>query len=112
VVSWWEQLQKAKAEAAAEITSHPWKLRLQRVQGKVDYDGLERVSTQALLDLLELPQNRRTAGTFRRLAVLMRELGWSPLRLRDLTGGGYKEQIRGYCRPALQHPNRSGDYTT
>ena len=26
------------------------------------------------------------------------ELGWKAVRVRDLTGGGYKEQIRGYAR--------------
>jgi len=31
---------------------------------------------------------------------VMRELGWTPVRVRDLTRGGYKEQVRGYCRDA------------
>ena len=26
--------------------------------------------------------------------------GWTPVRVRDLTRGGYKEQVRGYCRDA------------
>ena len=26
----------------------------------------------------------------------MGELGWTPVRVRDLTRGGYKEQVRGY----------------
>ena len=55
------------------------------MRGKVDfYDGLERV----------------TAGTLRRLAKVMAELGWTAVRVRDLTRGGYFEQIRGYCRDA------------
>jgi hypothetical protein len=71
------------------------------VRGKIDfYDRLERISTQRLLDLLEVPQRNRTAGTFRRLSKLMTELGWSAVRVRDLTRGGYKEQVRGYCRDA------------
>jgi hypothetical protein len=71
------------------------------VRGKVDfYDGLERVSSQTLLDLLEVPQHDRRAGTFRRLAKVMAELGWMAVRVRDLTRGGYKEQVRGYCRDA------------
>jgi hypothetical protein len=65
----------------------PWRLTLERVRGKVDFfDGLERNSSQTLLNLLEVPQ--RT------------ELGWSAVRVRDLTRGGYKEQVRGYCREA------------
>jgi len=74
---------------------------LQRVGGKVDfYDRLERISSQTLLDLLEVPQRNRTAGTFRRLSKVMAELGWTAVRLRDLTRGGCKEQVRGYCRDA------------
>jgi hypothetical protein len=72
------------------------------VRGKIDFDGLERVSSQTLLDLLEVPQNSRTAGTCRRVAGIMRELGWTPVRVRDLTRGGYKEQVRGYARDARQ----------
>jgi hypothetical protein len=76
----------------------PWLAPLQRVRGKVEFDGLERVSSQFLLDLLEVPQRSRTAGTYRRLAKLMAALGWTAVRVRDLTRGGYKEQVRGYCR--------------
>ena len=72
---------------------------LERVRGKVDfYDGLERIASQTLLDLLEVPQRHRTSGVFRRLAKLMAELGWASVRVRDLARGGYKEQVRGYCR--------------
>jgi hypothetical protein len=35
---------------------------LHRFRGKVDFDGMERVSSQALLDMLELPQRSRIAG--------------------------------------------------
>jgi hypothetical protein len=66
----------------------PHQLRHARVRGKVDfYDGLERVSSQTLLDLLEVPQRKRTAATFRRLAKVMAELGWTAVRVRDLTRG-------------------------
>jgi hypothetical protein len=51
--------------------------------------------------MLEVPQRSRTAGTYRRLAKLMAELGWSAVRVRDMTRGGYKEQVRGYVRDGL-----------
>src|SRR5579862_8584397 len=70
MLSWAERLQGARAEAATQ-KADPWHLRLERVRGKVDYDGLERVSTQSLLDLLEVPQRSRTTGVFRRLARIM-----------------------------------------
>jgi len=52
-MSFLSELKIAQAELAARETDHPWKQCLQRVQGKVDYDGLARVSTQTLLDILE-----------------------------------------------------------
>lgn len=94
-----ERLETARAELAAPAAD-PWRLRLERVRGKVDYDRLERISTQTLMDLLEVPLRGRTAGTSRRLAKVMRQLGWAPVRVRDFNGRGYKEQIRGYCREA------------
>src|ERR1700755_2096025 len=81
-----------------EQPADPWLAPLQRVRGKVEFDGQERVSSQTLLDMLEVPQHNRTAGTYRRLAKLMSELGWTAVRVRDLTRGGYKEQVRGYVR--------------
>jgi hypothetical protein len=89
------------AKTTAAESADPWRQRLERVRGKVDFfDRLERISTQTLLDLLEVPQRDRRAGTFRRLAKVMAELGWTAVRVRDLTRGGYKEQVRGYCREA------------
>ncbi len=93
-----ERLREARAEL--EAPADPWLAPLHRVRGKVEFDGQERVSSQMLLDVLEVPQRSRTAGTYRRLAKLMAELGWTAVRVRDLTRGGYKEQVRGYVRNA------------
>ena len=92
-----ERLRHAQI-AASQEDDDPWLTPLQRVRGKVEFDGLERVSSQTLLDMLEVPQRSRTAGTYRRLAKLMAELSWTAVRVRDLTRGGYKEQVRGYVR--------------
>ena len=78
----------------------PWLAPLQRVRGKVEFDGMERMSSQTLLDMLQVPQRSRTAGTYRRLAKLMGELGWTAVRVRDFTRAGYLEQVRGYLRRA------------
>src|SRR3954451_4102738 len=91
------------ASMAVERPADPWLAPLQRVRGKVEFDGLERVSSQTLLDVLQVAQRSRTAGTYRRLAKLMAELGWTAVRVRDLTRGGYKEQVRGYCRDRRNH---------
>jgi hypothetical protein len=99
-----ERMREEEAKAAAAESADPWRLTLERVRGKIDFfDRLERISSQALLDLLEVPQRQRTAGTFRRLCKIMTELGWTAVRVRDLTRGGYKEQVRGYCRDARIH---------
>jgi hypothetical protein len=85
-----DRMREEEAEAAAAEAADPWRLTLERVRGKIDfYDRLERISSQTLLDLLEVPQRNRTAGTFRRLSKVMTELGWTALRVRDLTRGGY-----------------------
>jgi hypothetical protein len=98
-------MREEAAKAAAIESADPWLPRLERVQGKVDfYDRVERISSQTLLDLLEVPQRNRTAGTYRRLAKVMAELAWTAVRVRDLTRGGYKEQIRGYCRASTERP--------
>ena len=94
-LSFRERMRKAAAAESAE----PWRLTLERMRGKVDFfDRLERISSQTLLDVLEVPQRNRTAGTYRRLAKVMAQLGWTAVRVRDLTRGGYKEQVSGHCR--------------
>jgi uncharacterized protein with PIN domain len=98
-MSWLGKLHEAQAELAARNTDL-WLLRLERVRGQVGDDGIERISTQTLFDHLEVLQRSRGAGACRRLAQVMRELGWTAVRVRDLTRGGYKEQVRGYCRDA------------
>ena len=96
-MAWLTELHKAKAEIIAR-QADPWRVRLERVRGQVGDDGIERISTQTLFDHLEIFQRSRGAGACRRLAKVMRDLGWTPVRVRDLTRGGYKEQVRGYCR--------------
>jgi hypothetical protein len=98
-MSWSGKLEQAQAETAARHID-PWRLPLERVRGKTDYDGIERVTTQMLLDVLEVPQCRRRAGTYRHLSKLMVELGWTAVRVRARTRGDYLEQVRGYCRDA------------
>jgi hypothetical protein len=98
-MSWLGKLEKAKAEMISR-DADPWRLRLERARGQVGDDGIERISTQTLFDHLEVFQRGRGAAACRRLAKVMRELGWTAVRVRDLTRGGYKDQVRGYCRDA------------
>jgi hypothetical protein len=94
---WIEVLQRTKVESLARHAD-PWRLRLEQLRGKVGDDLVERISTQGIFDVLEVPQRNRGAGACRRLARLMRELGWSPIKARGLNQRGLREQIRGWAR--------------
>ena len=102
--TWVAKLHEARRKIAEAPAVDPWRPRLERVRGKVGDDGIERISTQTLFDRLEVLQRSRGAGACRRLAQVMRDLGWTPVRVRDLTRGGYLEQVRGYCRDARTTP--------
>jgi hypothetical protein len=104
MVSWVTRMRNAAAEMAAARNADPWRLRLERLRGKVDDDNVERISTQAIFDALEVPRRNRGAGACKRLARLMRELGWSPIKARGLNQRGLLEQIRGYARDPRGSP--------
>jgi hypothetical protein len=96
-VSFIERLRQVRTETLAR-NADTWRLRLERVRGKVGDDGIERVTTQALFDVLEVHQGARTAGACRRLAKVMRELGWHAIKARGLNQAGFRDQVRGYAR--------------
>jgi hypothetical protein len=54
-------LKKSLEEVHAK-RADPWHLRLEAARGKVGDDGVERISTHTLFDILEVPQRRRNAG--------------------------------------------------
>jgi hypothetical protein len=104
-VSWLRRLENAQVGTVAH-DGDPWRPRLERLHGQIGDDGIERVTTQMVLDVLGVPQRARRAGTYRRLAKLMAELGWSAVRVRGLTRGGYLEQVRGFAREGrVRHSN-------
>jgi hypothetical protein len=72
-----------------------WIYRTRFVRGTTGFDGLERISTQTLMDMLEAMQRKCTAGAYRYLASLMAEFGWAPVRLRDFNGRGSKRRFAG-----------------
>jgi hypothetical protein len=103
MVSFVEMLRQQKAEALAR-SADPWRLPLERLRGKIGEDGIERISTQAVFNLLEVSQGSRGSGASRRLAKLMRELGWTPIKARGLNQAGFRDQIRGYAREQRRSP--------
>ena len=128
-MSFMTRLHEAQANSKAR-TADPWRLPLERLHGKVGDDGIERITTQLLFDILEVPQRSRGAGACRRLAKLMAELGWTAVRVRGLSRGaissrfaatvvnrsivpdqqGARSPLRrfGFCRQILKLPHGVG----
>ena len=90
-MSFIESLKKSRNHIAQR--TDPWRLRLEGLRGKKWDDGIERISTQTVFDILDVLHRSRTAGACRRW-----ELGWSPIKARGLTPGGFRDQVRGYVR--------------
>src|ERR1700716_3678399 len=95
---------KIEALRAQAQCGDPWHAKLQGLKGRVGDDGVERIATQAIFDIVEVPQRNRGAGQCRRLPKIMRELGWSPIKARGLNQRGLLEQIRGYARDRTGSP--------
>ena len=90
-MSWLGRLHQVRAELA-ERSADPWRKKL---EGAVR--GIEAISTAALLDLLRVPA---TTGTARRLAKIMRSMGFIPIKSRRLMPGGFRDTVtRGWARP-------------
>lgn len=53
-------LQQRRDDLRAQ-QADPWYTRLERAHGKLGDDGVERISTQTLFDILEVPQRGRSA---------------------------------------------------
>jgi hypothetical protein len=100
--SWLEKLSRLKS-LPYQPTYKPtrkvdlWKRRLVEVRGKTDFDGVERIPTERLCDILEIPRGRRGVRVYTRLTATMAELGWTPVRARGMTPGASRK-TRGYER--------------
>jgi hypothetical protein len=77
----------SRASELAERSADPWR---KKVEGAVR--GVEAMSSAALLDLLRVPA---TTGTARRLAKIMRSMGFIPIKSRRLMPGDGSRQLPG-----------------
>lgn len=98
-----QQLRDAAHSAKASSKEDPWMPTLRKIKGKVGQDGIERISTTDVFDVLEVPMGARPAQTVR-LSRVMRRLGWSNIRARGLNPGSYRDRVRGYAREVPGHP--------
>jgi hypothetical protein len=78
--------------------SDRWTGPLRNIRGQVGHDGLERISTEAIFEHLDLPPLKRTPDAGRRIRIIMLELGWTPVRARAVTARGRAARVRGYAR--------------
>lgn len=76
----------------------PWMDILRNVRGKAGGDGVARVATDALFDILDLPRLQRTPQAGKRIKAIMVELGWAPVRAKHVTSRGRAARVRGYAR--------------
>ena len=95
--SFLERLREGVELARVRGDEDPWELALRKLKGRVARDGVERVSTHEVFDLLEVPMKARQ-GRAHRLARVMRSLGWQAIRSRGLNRGSYRDRVRGYAR--------------
>lgn len=95
---------RAMADAARNASNEdPWEPALRKLKGRVGPDGVERISTHDVFDILEVPMRHRPSRTVR-LSGVMRRLGWSNIRARGLNPGSYRDRVRGYAREVQGHP--------
>jgi hypothetical protein len=66
--------------------------------------GVQAMSTVALLDIVHAAHTTKNS---RRLAAIMRELGFVPIQSRRLMPGGYRDTVtRGWSRPMRPLPTK------
>jgi hypothetical protein len=101
--SFLQELQHDIMKARASASEDPWERKLRKLKGKIGHDGIERVSTYDVFDVLEVPMRRRPSETVR-LSRIMRRLGWTNIRARGLNPGSYRDRVRGFAREVPNHP--------
>jgi len=95
-MSFLSRLEQARTELA-ERNADPWRAKLEGALRETP-----AISSAALLDLLRVPA---TTATARRLAKVMRSMGFIPIKSRRLMPGGYRDTVtRGWTRP-VRSPN-------
>jgi energy-coupling factor transporter ATP-binding protein EcfA2 len=84
----------AAAEQAARLEDDPWLEKLSLERGKAAGDVVQVSTAELLSTVIGLPVERQNQAHTKRLAILMRKLGWTQTKFR--LGG---QIVRGYVRP-------------
>ena len=107
-MAWTEQL-RAVRETKKAAAEHPWRAILSDITGDVGHDGVERIATDRLFDLLDvflpegMPRFKRTPEAQKQLKTQMVLLGWCPIRARLVTRG-FAARVRAYARLPCRLP--------
>jgi hypothetical protein len=67
-------------------------------RGEFGRAGIERIATDSVFELLDVPPFKRKPEAAKRLKGLMVELGLTPVRSRHVTGHGHAARVRGFAR--------------
>ena len=113
-MAWTEQLHAA-VENMKAAPEHPWRSILAGITADIGHDGVERIATDRVFDLLDillpegLPRYKRTPEAQKELKAQMVLLGWCPVRARLVTRG-FAARVRAYARlPHRTQPITSSD---
>jgi hypothetical protein len=82
----------------AEPRPDLWRSQLANIRFDIGHDGVARVATDRVFDLMDIPPLKRTPEAARRLRLVMLDLGWTPVRARHVTSRGRAARVRGYAR--------------
>lgn len=104
-MAWTEQLRVGRGNYTRP--EHPWRPILETIEGDIGHDGVERIATDRVFDLLDvllpkgMPKYKRTPEAQKQLKAQMVFLGWSPVRARLVTRG-FAARVRAYARMPRQ----------
>jgi hypothetical protein len=104
-MAWTEQLRTARGNYTRP--EHPWRPILETIEGDIGRDGVERIATDRVFDLLDvllpegMPRYKRTPEAQKQLKAQMVLLGWCPVRARLVTRG-FAARVRAYARMPRQ----------
>lgn len=93
--SFLERLREAKSKIEP---FDPLTESLRSLEGSVGSDRIERISSEAIFEALEVPPFKRTPEVAKRIKLSMSKLGWTAVRARLVTSRGRAARIRGYAR--------------
>jgi hypothetical protein len=88
-MAWTEQLRAGRENHT--VPEHPWRPILETIKGDIGRDGVERIATDRVFDLLDvllaegMPRYKRTPEAQKQLKAQMVLLGWCPVHARLVT---------------------------